>query len=225
MEPRFQRAVKCRENNCRAKCATPNSADRGPKRTGLQSGAEVPTGSDLRRSRRTGAWRCLVILRVDDHRPSSAFAIALGAQIFFLAQAPDARCGARARTWARSGRARSSVAPAPPPPAPQFATRRCASPEILAVEPDLFVLVALQVQISEASNSKERSNSPPRSSKSRIRPGKLHQNFRMLPLAILRYRRIDGDPILQFEAAVGNDGLQKFTNLFGSSNFVSDWHK
>src|ERR1039458_10302119 len=45
----------------------------------------------------------------------------------FLRAAPDARCGARATTWGRSGRARSSGAPAPPLPAPRVATRRSAS--------------------------------------------------------------------------------------------------
>src|SRR5208282_2912675 len=45
----------------------------------------------------------------------------------FLRAAPDARCGARATTWGRTGRARSSAAPAPPLPAPRVAVRRSAS--------------------------------------------------------------------------------------------------
>jgi hypothetical protein len=59
----------------------------------------------------------------------------------------------------------------------------------------------------------------------RVRTRKFHQNFRMFPLAILRNRRIDRDPVLQLEAAMRNDGLQKLPNLLRSHNLVGNRHK
>jgi hypothetical protein len=47
----------------------------------------------------------------------------------------------------------------------------------------------------------------------------------MFPLAILRDRRIHGDPVLQLEAAVRNYGLQELPNLFCGGNLVCDRHK
>ena len=99
-------------------------------------------------------------------------------------------------------------------------------PEILAVEPDLLVLIALQMQDLRRQQLKRTQQlATPLQQQCRIRPRKLHQNFRMFPLAILRDRRIYGDPVLQFEAAVRDYGLQEFPNLFCSSNLVCDRHK
>jgi hypothetical protein len=47
----------------------------------------------------------------------------------------------------------------------------------------------------------------------------------MFPLPILRYRRIDGDPVFETEAAVGDDGLQELPNFFGGNDLVCDRHK
>jgi hypothetical protein len=33
-----------------------------------------------------------------------------------------------------------------------------------------------------------------------------------------------GDPVLQPEPAVADDGLQKLPNLFGGGDFIGDWH-
>ena len=98
--------------------------------------------------------------------------------------------------------------------------------EILAVEPDFLVLVALQVQNLRPQQFKGAQQfAAALEQQSRIGPGEFHENFRMLPLAILRDRRIDRDPVFQFESAIGDDGLQKFANLFGGSNFVGNWHR
>ena len=76
-------------------------------------------------------------------------------------------------------------------------------PEILAVKPDLLVLVALQVQNLRRQQLKRTQQlAAALQQQRRIRPRKLHQNFRMFPLAILRDGRVHRDPVLQFEAAI-----------------------
>lgn len=98
--------------------------------------------------------------------------------------------------------------------------------EIFAIEPDLLVLIALQVQNFRREQLKRTQQLAPAIEQQRgIRPGKLHQDFRMLPLAVLRDRRIDGDAVFQFKAAVRYHGLQKFPNLLRGSNLVCNRHR
>src|ERR1019366_151573 len=46
----------------------------------------------------------------------------------------------------------------------------------------------------------------------------------MFPLAVLRYRRIHRDPVLQLEAAVRDYGLQEFPNLFCCHDLIGNRH-
>src|SRR5258708_7216664 len=47
----------------------------------------------------------------------------------------------------------------------------------------------------------------------------------MFPFAILRDRRIHGDPVFQLEPAVRNYGLEEFPNLFCSHDLICNRHK
>src|SRR5258708_25511639 len=47
----------------------------------------------------------------------------------------------------------------------------------------------------------------------------------MFPFAILRDRRIHGDPVLQLEPAVRNYGLEEFPNLFCGHDLICNRHK
>jgi len=55
--------------------------------------------------------------------------------------------------------------------------------------------------------------------------GELDEDFGMLPFALFRNRGIDGDAVFEFESAVGDHGLEKFSDFFGGSDFVGDGHR
>jgi hypothetical protein len=98
--------------------------------------------------------------------------------------------------------------------------------EVLAIEPNLLVLVALEVQNfggEQLEGAKQFAAAVEK--QGGVGAGELDEDFRMLPLAVLGHGGIDGDAVFEFEAAVRDDGLEEFSDLLGGGYFVGNWHK
>jgi hypothetical protein len=95
-----------------------------------------------------------------------------------------------------------------------------------AIEAYLLVLVARQTQhLNREQFDRPQQFRATLEKQAAVRARKFHQDFWLLPVAILRQRRIDGNPILQTEPGVGNNPTQEFVDLFGSGDFVGNSHK
>jgi hypothetical protein len=53
-----------------------------------------------------------------------------------------------------------------------------------------------------------------------VGPGEVYENLRLLPVAILRERRVDDNAVFEAKAAMSDDGLKELIDLIGGSNFV-----
>jgi hypothetical protein len=53
-----------------------------------------------------------------------------------------------------------------------------------------------------------------------IGAGEVDQDFGLLPVAILRKRRVDDDAVLEVKTAVSDNGLKELVDLIGGSDFV-----
>jgi len=53
-----------------------------------------------------------------------------------------------------------------------------------------------------------------------VGPGEVYENLRLLPVAILRERRVDDNAVFEAKTAMGHDGLKELIDLIGGSNFV-----
>ena len=99
-------------------------------------------------------------------------------------------------------------------------------PVILAIEADFFVLPRRQPEhLQREKLQRSQQFAPAVEQQGGIRSGEINQNFRLLPIAVFRNRRVDHDPILEPEPAVRDHGLQKLVNLFGSSDFIGNGHE
>ena len=58
----------------------------------------------------------------------------------------------------------------------------------------------------------------------RVGAGEVDEDFGLLPVAVLRKRRIDDDPVFEAESTVSNDGGEKFVDLVGGGEFVGNGH-
>ena len=92
---------------------------------------------------------------------------------------------------------------------------------ILAVEADFLVLPGSQVQHLEREQFKGAQQlSAAIEQKCGVGAGEVDENFRLLPVAILRERRVDDDAVLEVKTAVSDNGLKELVDLIGGSDFV-----
>src|SRR6202140_360885 len=97
---------------------------------------------------------------------------------------------------------------------------------ILAIEANLLMLARRQPQHLESQQFQSAQQfSPAIEQQGRVGPGEIHQNLRLLPVAVFRQRWIYDDPVLQPKSAVRHYGLQKLINLFCGSEFVGNGHE
>ena len=96
---------------------------------------------------------------------------------------------------------------------------------IHAVERDLLVVVPGQAQHFE-SNQLDRAQQlgAALQEQAAVGPGKFDKDLGLLPVAILRHGRIDGDTIFQPKAGVGDDPAEKFVDLLGGGDLVRNSH-
>src|ERR1700751_5205166 len=92
---------------------------------------------------------------------------------------------------------------------------------ILAVEADLLVLAGSKVQHLERKEFKGAQQfSAPVEQERGVGAGEVDKNFRLLPVAILRERRVDNDPVFEAKTAMGDDGLKELVDFIGGGYFV-----
>lgn len=92
---------------------------------------------------------------------------------------------------------------------------------ILAVEADFLVLPGSKVEHLEREQFKRAQQfSAAIEQKRGVGAGKVDENFRLFPVAILRERWVDDDAVLEVKTAVSDDGLKELVDLIGGSDFV-----
>src|SRR3984957_18524263 len=184
----------------------------------------LPKGGDceLRHSPASRLPRSrLVVRRIHHHRPPWSLAIALRSQISLLAQR-------QMHHPPLPRRHRSKLVRRPSLPHLLSRDRRQhprlfqpQRPLVLAVERNLLVLHGRQPQnFHRQQFQRPQQFSAPVQQQRGGRPREVHQNFRLLPIPILRQRRIHRDPILNSQSPMRNHRTKKFVNLISSSEFV-----
>jgi len=99
-------------------------------------------------------------------------------------------------------------------------------PPVLAIETDLLMLPRRQPQHLKREQLKRAQKlATTIKQHRRIGAGEVDENLGLLPIAILRERRIDDDPVLEVEPAVSNDGLKKGIDLLCGGDFVGYGHE
>jgi ABC-type iron transport system FetAB ATPase subunit len=102
---------------------------------------------------------------------------------------------------------------------PQFLNAHRAT--ILAVEADFLMLAGSKVQHLEREEFKGAQQlSAAVKQEGGVGPGEVYENFRLLPVAILRERRVDDNAVFEAKAAMSDYGLKELIDLIGGSNFV-----